>query len=115
MILTYNEHHSCTYFLKNTEGRSDFFMGRKEDREEHEDDRIEQTGQLTLENEQESGAIHLLTCLLYTSVSGQTICGQDYLRPCRHHGGQFFGRTSGSLHVYRLFKEAYAGPERDRK
>ena len=38
MILTYNEHHSCTYFLKNTEGRSDFFMGRKEDREEHEDD-----------------------------------------------------------------------------
>ncbi len=53
MILTYNEHHSCTYFLKNTEGRSDFFMGRKEDREEHEDDRIEQTGQLTLENEQD--------------------------------------------------------------
>lgn len=63
MILTYNEHHSCTYFLKNTEGRSDFFMGRKEDREEHEDDRIEQTGQLTLENEQESGAIHLLTVI----------------------------------------------------
>ena len=38
-------------------------MGRKEDREEHEDDRIEQTGQLTLENEQESGAIHLLTVI----------------------------------------------------
>ena len=38
-------------------------MGKKEDQEAHADERIEQTGQLTLDCGQESSAIHLLTII----------------------------------------------------
>lgn len=38
-------------------------MGKKEDQEKHRDERIEETGQMTLEKHEGEGAIHLLTII----------------------------------------------------
>ena len=62
MILMYKINHSCTSFLKKKCG-SDFLWKKKEEQEMHRDERIEQTGQLTLTDNKEETSIHLLTII----------------------------------------------------